>query len=190
MNPRSSAHDVPSPGRSRPAWALRTGIAAVLLGAAIGLSGCAPSPVPQPTPTPLFTSKADAFKAAEQVFERFVNAKNQMQSGEGTVDPQEFLAGAALEDDVQSARDEKAGGTRIVGVSTLIRFTPKEFDPESRAVKSTACLDISKSRVVDAQGHDVTSPTRQSVVALSIKTMPTQSTIKIFEISGSAEPCN
>ncbi|MGO4680804.1 hypothetical protein [Microbacterium sp. 2MCAF23] len=168
---------------------LRAGIAVVLVAAAVGLAGCTPGPAPKPTPTPLFTSEAEAFKAAEQAFGRFVDAKNQMQNGGDGVDPQEFLAGSALEDDIQSARDEDAGGTHIEGVSTVVRFTPKAFDPESRAVDSVACLDISKSRVVDAQGKDVTPPTRQPVVALSIKTMPSRSSMRIFEISGSAEPC-
>ena len=187
VNPlRSALHDRPSRG-GRPA--LRAVVAAALVAAAVGLTGCAPGPAPKPTPTPVFTSEADAFKAAEQVFRRFVDAKNSAQNGEKAKDPQDFLAGAALEDDIQSLRDDEKSGTRIEGTSTVLSFLLKKFDAESRTVESVACLDISKSRLIAVDGTDVTPPNRPPKAALTIKTMPVRNEMRIFQISGSADAC-
>ncbi|MGN8026224.1 hypothetical protein [Microbacterium sp. 22242] len=174
---------------ARPSAALRTAIAATLVAAAVGLAGCTPGPAPKPTPTPLFTSEADAFKAAEQVFREFVDAKNAAQAGDESTDPQQFLAGPALEDDIQSVRDQQSDGTHIKGSTTVLSFSAKEFDPKSHSVKSAACVDVSKSRVINAEGQDVTPTDRSSNVALNIETLPVKAAMKIVRISGSAASC-
>lgn len=164
-------------------------ITTAVVAAAIGLAGCTPAPVPEPTPTPLFASEAEAFKAAEQVFGQFVRAKNQAQNGDRNANSQQFLVGSALEDDIRAEREQGKSGIHIEGTSTVVSFSLKKFDTELRSVESVACIDVSKSRVVDANGEDSTPTNRQPIVAVTIKTMPLRTEMRIFEISGSADSC-
>ena len=172
MNPRRSALGIPSRGRRRAARAPRAGIASALVVAigvvAIGLAGCAPGPAPKPTPTPLFTSEADAFKAAEQVYRDYNDASNSRRDGKAGVDPQRFLAGQALEDDINARRSFEEKHLRVVGPNRVSSFDPIDYDQARGQVSANLCIDVTESHVVDEAGNDVTQPSRTGLVALHV----------------------
>lgn len=189
MNRRRSAPTTTAGRAGLVREALRQVVAMVLAAAAISLVGCTPSPTPRPTPTPPFATEAEAFRAAEQVFHEFVNAKNRMQNGDETVHPQKFLAGSALDSDIRSSRDAATKGTHIEGTTTVLSFVPKHFGAAARSVEALACMDIAQSRLMSSGGKDLTSPDRPPVVAVVIKAMPVRAEMRIFEISGGNAPC-
>ncbi|MBN9159077.1 hypothetical protein [Microbacterium sp.] len=169
MKPRSTALATPA-GRAGPlAGTLRAGIAAVLVSAAIGLAGCTPDPAPQPTPTPLFASEAEAFTAAEQVYRDYTDASNERRDGKADADPQQYLAGAALEDEITVQRQLETKKLVVVGSIRVISFTGTSFERATSRVSARVCLDVKDARVVDSSGADVTPSARQEVGLLEVK---------------------
>ncbi|WP_295014034.1 hypothetical protein [uncultured Microbacterium sp.] len=193
MNPRRSALGIPSRGRRRAARAPRAGIASALVVAigvvAIGLAGCAPGPAPKPTPTPLFTSEADAFKAAEQVYRDYIESVNAHETDPAS-DPQRYLAGGALEEDISSVRDQELSGKKIVGATEVALYRSESYDSASTTVKSFVCLDVSSSRILDANGNDITPQDRPPVVAVAVSMTLVSAAFKIVGMSASNEPCS
>lgn len=179
---RSALHDRPSRG-GRPA--LLAVVAAALVAAAVGLAGCTPGPAP----TPLFTSEADAFKAAEQVFRDYIESVN-AENGNPSADSQKFLAGKALEDDIASVRDMQSSGKKIVGVTTVSGYKSESYVTESRTVASFACLDVSATRIVDANGNDITPKGRPPVVAVDVSMVLMSDEFKIVGMTASKESCS
>ncbi|GAB6856111.1 hypothetical protein [Microbacterium xylanilyticum] len=151
------------------AGALRAGVAAALVAAAVGLAGCTPGPAPKPTPTPLFTSEADAFKAAEAVYREYTDAGAKADSGDATARPEDYLAGAALEDELASQRDLKSQGLTIKGAARVESFSGSKFSPETSQVAADVCLDVSQTRIIDKSGGDVTPANRPLLVPLQVE---------------------
>ncbi|MCE4026792.1 hypothetical protein LXM50_12510 [Microbacterium sp. Au-Mic1] len=147
---------------------LRAGIAVVLVATAVGLVGCTPGPAPKPTPTPLFTSEAEAFKAAEQVYRDYNEASNERREGKEDVDPQSFLSGQALDDDINAQRMFKEKHLKIVGPNRVSSFDPIDYDQARGQISANLCVDVTQSRVVDDSGADVTPSTRAGLVALHV----------------------
>ncbi|MDR2322851.1 MAG: hypothetical protein LBE60_14540 [Microbacterium sp.] len=156
---------------------------------AVGLAACAPRPAPEPTPTPLFASEAEAFKAAEQVFRDYIEAVNAEESDPAS-DPQRFLVGLALEEDISSVRDLEAAGQRIVGTTVVSKFDARSYASKSTTVSSFACLDVSATRVMDVGGNDVTSKDRPAVVAIKVSMTLVSKDFKIARMDASSEPCS
>ncbi|MFD6698637.1 MULTISPECIES: hypothetical protein [unclassified Microbacterium] len=148
---------------------LRAGIAVVLVAAAVGLVGCTPGPGPKPTPTPLFTSEAEAFKAAEQVYRDYVDAANANRNGIETPDSAKFLIGGALESSIDSARELHKQGLTLSGDIKLIWFSGVGYDSASSKVEANACVDVSGTRVKDSSGSDVTPASRPLTVPLNLQ---------------------
>lgn len=134
----------------------------------IGLSACTPVPTPEPTPTPLFASEAEAFKAAERVFRDYNAASNERRRGTAGAEPQNFLSGQALEDDINAQRTLKEKHLRIDGPNRVSSFHAVEYDKEREQVSAELCIDVTGSRVVDESGADVTPPSRADLVALRV----------------------
>lgn len=193
MNPRHSPLDASS-GRTgrgrRSAGPIRAAIATALIAATIGLAGCTPGPAPKPTPTPLFTSEADAFRAAEQVVRDYVRAENELQGGDKGANPEQFLTGEALSEDIKSKRESTATGTRILGVSEIASFTGKVVEAGFSAVRASTCLDVSNTKIVDGNGNDITPTSRPTVVSLEVKLIPEGRALKIVAMTGGADPCD
>jgi len=163
-------------------------LTAAVVAAAIGLAGCTPGPAPTPTPTPLFTSEAEAFKAAEQVFRDYIDAANSAQD-DPSADPQTFLAGRALEDDIKSERDLDAAGHRITGRTVVTGYASASYDPDASTVKGRACLDVTNTQTLDAQGRDITKSSRAPVVAVDLTFAGIANSLKIVSIAPSKESC-
>lgn len=190
MNPRRSAFLLRAFLGRRAAPALRFGIATAVVAVSVGLAGCTPATAPKPTPTPLFASKAEAFKAAERVYRDYVDAANAQQNGNPDADPQQFLAGTALDDDTDSVRQFDESGLRVTGTSSIRSFRAQFYDPQSNEVRGVACLDVSQSRVVNAAGADVTPAARPAWVGLSVHMSPRKSELKIVSLDSNDESCS
>lgn len=143
-------------------------IATAVVAVAFGLAACAPGPAPKPTPTPLFASEAEAFKAAEQVYREYVDAGNARRRGAEGANPQSFLSGQALTDDINAQRTLKEKHLRIVGPSRVSSFSAIEYDRMREQVNAELCIDVAGSRVIDESGADVTPSSRADLVALRV----------------------
>lgn len=108
------------------------------------------------TPTPAFASEAEAFAAAEEVYRAYNEA------GNAQSDDERFLTGKALSSDLDSKRDLSEKGLQIVGASEVVSFRGTHVDLKGAVSRVTAkvCLDITASRVTDADGADVTPSDR------------------------------
>lgn len=147
---------------------LRAGAAVVLVAAAIGLAGCTPGPAPKPTPTPLFTSEAEAFKAAEQVYRDYSAAGAKADSGDSDARPESYLAGAALDEEIANRRDLEAQGLSIKGAAEIASFTGTNFNSATSRVTAVLCLDVGGARIIDETGKDVTPTERPTMVPLQV----------------------
>lgn len=179
VNPRRTAlHDRPSRG-GRPAFLAV--VAAALVATAVGLAGCTPGPTPKPTPTPLFTSEADAFKAAEQVYRDYVDATNAKNDGDNDVDPTMFLSGAALEHAIELTRKREQAGLSISGHSVMVSFRGMEtnLEPPTTTVTAQVCVDGSATRILDAAGKDVTPSDRAPRGLLKVVFSGSKETLRI-----------
>ncbi|MDR6867841.1 hypothetical protein J2Y69_002449 [Microbacterium resistens] len=135
---------------------------------ALAVTGCGVPDAPSPTPTALFATEDEAFAAAEETYRAYVDASNDRRSGVDGVDPQSFLGGQALEDEISVLRDLRAAGKQVVGSSTLSRFAGNEFDSTSGAVEAEACIDVSATKVMTTDGQDVTPMQRPSRVGVAL----------------------
>lgn len=189
MNPRRSAlHDRPSRGGRR---ALRAVVTAALVAAAVGLAGCTPGPAPKPTPTPLFTSEADAFKAAEQVYRDYVDATNDRNDGDKDAAPEAYMAGRALQDSLKATEARKAAGISLTGHFQVVDFQGGSSDLASGAVTIVAnvCVDVSGTKLIDGAGADVTPTERAKRVPIEVQFNEAKSGLKIYRAEASAKPC-
>lgn len=135
---------------------------ALLMLAAATLSACTPAPEPTPTPTAAFASEEEAFAAAEEVYDAYLAAAALRSDGDINADPDKFLAGAALEADMEAQRGLKEQGLHIVGPSTIAEFKEREAQVSGPigTIVADVCVDISGSRVYDDSGVDVTPAQR------------------------------
>lgn len=142
----------------------------MLVASAIGLAGCTPGPAPKSTPAPLFTSEADAFKAAEQVYREYVDATNSNNDGQASADPLEFLGGAALDDALAGVRKREAAGTSVKGHVELVSFRSRTATVDSAVatVDAIVCVDVSNTWLANAIGDNVTPSTRAPQATLSV----------------------
>ena len=179
--PRRTSRIGSSDRSRRAAGALRAGVAVALVAAAIGLAGCTPGPAAKPTPTPLFTSEADAFKAAEQVYRDYVDELNSSLIGEATGDPNDYLVGSALEDSISESRDREAKGVKVTGSLKLTKFTGASANvkDDTATVDAIACMDLSAARIVDASGRDVTPTDRSSQAEFALTFVQTHGSLRV-----------
>ncbi|MBS1675653.1 MAG: hypothetical protein JSS74_17000 [Actinobacteria bacterium] len=148
---------------------VRTGIATGVLAVAVVLGGCTPGPAPTPTPTPLFTSEAEAFKAAEAVYREYTDAGNASRNGDSSAAPDKYLAGSALEDDIKARRDIKAAGLTVSGSLVVQSFSGTKYDPRGGSVAAIVCLGVGDTRVMNKDGQDVTPVGRPKVSAVAVE---------------------
>jgi len=165
-------------------------VAVALVAAAIGLAGCTPGPAPKPTPTPLFTSEAEAFKAAEQVYRDYVDATNANNDGIKERDPLNYLAGTALEDAVDGVRKRTAAGTSVKGHVALIdtRMSSATISAGAASVVGNVCVDVSGTRLENASGTNVTPTGRapRALLAVTFSQSHERLLITRSELAGSS----
>lgn len=172
MNPRPRlAH--------RPTLAL-TAIAALPVLLSL-LGGCAPEPSPVPTPTPAFTSEAEAFAAAEEVYRAYLEAFNDIDLDDpATFEPVfSFATGDFQEADRTTLSELHAEGYSFSGTTELIFFEPLESSPRLDTLTAIVCVDVSKSDVTAADGLSVLPESRPDVNPLLVRFVSSGSTVLI-----------
>lgn len=150
---------------------------ALLTLAAGTLCACAPTPAPSPTPTAAFATEAEAFAAAEEVYRAYNDAVNGQRQELSSEDPQEYLTGLALESDIDANRILEQNGIRIEGDGEVSSFRGKFTGVGT--LTADICLDVSETRVIDANGLDVTPPGRPTAVALEVEFVTASKEVRI-----------
>jgi hypothetical protein len=156
----------------------RTGAAVLtlVLTAAL-LAGCVPSAAPviptaTPTATPVFASEAEALAAAEAAYKAFVAASDDVTKAGGKnsgaaialVAPRyrpNFLASLKpyIENELHTRGASSFDSLRLERYST---------DSSPEMIQVYVCLDVSKVRVLDKKGRDVTSSSRANRLPLEV----------------------
>jgi hypothetical protein len=152
---------------------MRTLVGAVTVAGVLLLGGCGggdPLPTLPPTPsaTPIFASEEEALAAAEEAYAAYVEMSDLI-SSEGGVEPERiapFVTERRFADELRGFNTLRDSGLRISGRATfevieLQRATELDGDFE---VAFYACVDLSGSRVVNAQGADVTPTDREELL--------------------------
>lgn len=144
--------------KTRPSLALA--VTALVIAVA---TACTPGATPTTTPTPTFSTEAEAFAAAEATYRAYVDAVNKRwASTDSTPDPQDFLIGSALEDDIDAQRRFNEQGIHFEGEVRVQSVVPETAKGGGRVeeVTLTACLNYEAARVIDQEGENVTPTER------------------------------
>lgn len=156
---------------------MRTRIALTgLVGITLTVVGCSPAPPErsaQPTKSaraPAFATPDEAFEAAVAVYARYVELWNLIAS-EGGAGSERLLEVVAdnpfAEEEMQVFSDFAASGVKIEGGVTFSRARLVQYKADTDAIQIYACSDISRARVIDSQGTDVT-PERDELIPLIV----------------------
>jgi len=136
---------------------------------ALTIAGCTTPAPPVPTPTPAFATEEEAFAAAEATYRAYVDALNARHADPAASPaPTEFLVGKALESELDTQRTLAEQNRSVVGSAIVTDFAGTEYGEEIGAVTAVACLDVSESRVLAADGADVTPAERPGTLKLEI----------------------
>jgi hypothetical protein len=146
---------------------------AAALAALLALAACTPSqPTPSPTPTsahaPLFTSDAEALKAATDAYAAYLKMSDTI-SHEGGADPERIKpyvtahAYAGASSSFKVLRDRR---WHTVGDTTFRDEHLAQFGADT--VSIYLCSDVSAVRVFDEAGADVTPTTRTDVLPIEV----------------------
>lgn len=149
---------------------LRATATVLLAVSIIALTGCLGStPEPTPTPTAVFSSEEEAFAAAEETYRAYIDAVNARRADpQSRPDPQSFLIGEALQEDLDSLREFEELGIRVEGTSVIESVTRETADLATGEIQLQACYDSTAARVVNQAGEDVTVRDRDPRILLDI----------------------
>jgi hypothetical protein len=138
------------------------------------LSGCAaaPAPTPAPVPTPSLTQEQQDDQAFEDLFTRYVSIDLSTETEE---DLSPLLTGSALQGELDSLKYSANNRQHVIGKATSRNFRVTDRGSDAQGTEymtAQACLDISGTRTLDADGKDVT-PERDDALALQMKAVRT-----------------
>lgn len=137
------------------------------------LAGCTPSPAepsPTPSPTPAFESDDAAYEAAVAVYTEYSRVSEEVGRA-GGAGAEEFLKYTDTEYANQLLREVHAmrkKGLRFTGAGT---FEPKglaEIDELRRNLGVRFCEGVGDTRLIDAEGNDVTNVDRQPITPVVV----------------------
>jgi len=153
--------------RKRPSVGAVSPAAVVVLAALGCLAGCAPTPTPSPTPTAAFASEEEAYAAAEEVYRAYNDAGNARRAGESDADPQRYLAGLALEGDIDTQNLLSSSELHASGAASVESFAGESLrlDGTFATIIGVVCLDASGVALLDSSGNDVTPPERGDIIS-------------------------
>jgi hypothetical protein len=153
----------------------------LLAAAALGGCAAAPPPAPEPVPTPSLTQEQQDDQAFEDVFARYVSLDLATEKDD---DLSPLLTGSALQGELDSLQYSADRHQRVVGKPTASGFRVTDRGTDSEGVPymtAQACLDLSGTRTLDADGNDVT-PSRDQRLALQMKAVrTTDGTLRISD---------
>jgi len=144
-----------------------TALAALSIAA---LSGCAsPStPDPAPAPTPSLTQEQQDDAAFQDVFTRYVDLDANTDTDD---DLAQLLTGNVLESEKSGLADARRTGERQAGkeITSGFQVTDRGLDSSGmQYMTAQVCVDSSGTRLLDAEGKDVT-PQRDTRLSLQVK---------------------
>lgn len=133
------------------------------------LVGCTPTETIAPG-APTFATEEEAFAAAEAVYRTYTEATNSVRAGDASADPFVYVVGNAYELDLRAAQDVIDLGVRLKGHAEVIRLVPQSADlvNSPQTMVAVMCMDWSGVRVIDADGVDITPPTRADIAGLLV----------------------
>jgi len=145
-----------------------------VLGLATALAGCDAEPAEPPSapPTspapPIFASDEEALAAAEAAYAAYLAASNEI-FRDGGRDRERIREVASdeyagvLEEEFESFEKR---GLRMTGATGYDIVALVDADLTTGATQTYACLKVGDSRILDADGNDVTVRNRPAVVAV------------------------
>ncbi|WP_139168280.1 hypothetical protein [Microbacterium azadirachtae] len=117
-----------------------------------------------------------------------MDAANARRAGAST-EPESFLIGKALEDDISTRRMLEERKVRVAGNNALTDFRGTEFNSKAETVEADVCLDVSASRVIAEDGTDLTPADRGSLVSIRVLLVSSGASLKISESNPSEKTC-
>jgi hypothetical protein len=162
---------------------------ALVLAACVA-SGCSASPAPAES-TPAFPTEEEAFAAAEETYRAYVDALNTRRDDPSSEpDPEDFLSGQALQVDFDTQQQLAEAGLSISGRTAITHLEPDSASADLSTVVVSVCLDSSQTRVLNADGEDVTPADRVSLTPVVVTLESLGSTFLIIDSeTGSSIPC-
>jgi hypothetical protein len=153
----------------------RGGAAACALAVALAIpvmAGCTAAPpadpAPTPAPSPSLTQEQQDDEAFRDVLDRYVDLDANTDTEE---DLAQLLTGSALDGEKSGLADARRTGERQDGkeVASGFQITDRGIDPDGLPyMTAQVCLDSSGTRLIDANGQDIT-PQRDTRLSLQVK---------------------
>lgn len=152
---------------------VRLRAAATLTGAGLAfamLAGCSPQPEPTPTGTPLFASEEEAFAAAEETYQAYTQALNNVDIS----DPDTFesvyehTTGDFRSRDKKNLTSMHAEEYVMTGATTVVKFDGEQFDAAETSVTATVCIDVSQTDIQNSKGASVVPADRPGVFGATV----------------------
>ncbi|MFC4137471.1 MULTISPECIES: hypothetical protein [unclassified Microbacterium] len=144
---------------------LATGVLALGL-----LAGCAPTPEPKPTKTAAFASDEEAFAAAEETYQDYIGALNNVKFE----DPTTFTHAFELSRGELNASDREylssmhAESYSRTGSTVVGSFEGDSYAASEGTIHATTCIDVSDVDIVDEDGASVVSPDRPNAYRMAV----------------------
>lgn len=137
------------------------------------LAACTPAsePEPEPTETALFASDEEAFRAAEETYEAYTAALNEVDtSNPDTFEPAfQWTAGAASTALRESLTELHAEEVALVGDTVIATSTPVSADLAEGVVSIHVCADVSDTDVLDAAGKSLVPDGRAPIQSMLVE---------------------
>lgn len=160
------------------------------------LSACTPAPEPDPKPTKsaLFASDEEAFKAAEETYQAYTDALNNVD----TTDPKTFepilnwTTGKASSALKKSLSELHAEEVKLTGSTSITSTTPLSSNLQTGDVSIHICADVSKTDVLDANGRSLVPDGRVPIQSILVDLVAarTETGLRISSTTGDdATPC-
>ena len=156
---------------------MRSVVGGLVLVGMLALTGCVegdriPTLPPTPTSTPIFASEEEALAAAEEAYAAY-NEVSGLIASEGGVEPDriaDFVTEDRFVDELRGFETLRESNLRIIGTTTVevIQLQRYEYVDTDAEVVFYACWDASQSRVIDANGQDVTPADRRDRLVLEV----------------------
>jgi hypothetical protein len=142
--------------------------ACLALGLAAGLTGCSADPSKtlksvQPSAVNAPSEQADQLvqRARKLYVDYLLATQTVAEKGAVTFDRlKPLLSSAAYKAEIDAFKSQENRGIRTAGPSRLMRFRAQRVDARLGEVVAYACVDVSKVRVVNKAGKDVTPTSR------------------------------
>lgn len=135
------------------------------------LAGCVGppvvTPVPTPTATPVFASDEEALAAAEDSYRAYLAAVDLSLATKDGSGLSRVATGNALAEALESVQGFIEKGETLVGQSSFRSMTLISQTLDGR-VDTYACLDISKTDVIDGMGKTIVPPDRANVYPMQL----------------------